>query len=95
MNKDFFNSFDKRTEAFASRAGLGPDDVRTEIVLASGRAFVIDTIVETDDGWIQLDVHEPDDESVIRSMVLPYYQIHHVLFLKRKARVGSTGFARG
>ena len=95
MNKDFFTSFDTRLSGFADRAGIGADDVRAEVVLGNGRVFILDTIVETDDGWVQLDVRDADDEQTLRSIVLPYYQIHHVLFSKKRARVGATGFGRG
>lgn len=93
MNKAFFDSFEQRRNEFGQRHELG-EGVRAEVVLGNGRAFVLDRIVDSSDEWIQLDVRELDDEAQVRSIVLPYYQIHHVLFTKPRARAGHTGFGR-
>jgi hypothetical protein len=94
MNKDFFESFEQRKKDFIERAGAPGDEVRAELVLGTGRVLVIDKVVETTDGWLQADVRDVDDESVTLSVVLPYYQINHVLFEKRKPRMRHAGFSR-
>jgi hypothetical protein len=85
MDKSFFESFDQRKKDFAARAGVG-DEVRAELVLGSGRILVVDKIVETADGWLHVDGYDVDAEDKLLSLVMPYYGINHVLFMKPKAR---------
>ena len=94
MNKDFFASFEQRKQDFIDRAGAPGDEVRAELVLGTGRVLVVDKVVETAEAWVQADVRDVDDESVVLSVVLPYYQINHVLFEKRKPRTPHAGFSR-
>ena len=85
MDKAFFESFEQHKKEFASRAGLG-DEVRAELVLGSGRVMLVDKIVETTDAWLHVDAFEIDDEDKLISIVLPYYQINHVVFMKPKPK---------
>ncbi|HEX9775875.1 MAG TPA: hypothetical protein VGB83_09900 [Actinomycetota bacterium] len=91
MDKTFFETFEQRKTAFAERAGIA-DGVRAELNLNGGRAYILDRVVETGDAWVQIDVRDMDDESSVRSVVLPYYQIHHVLLVRERAR--HAGFGR-
>jgi hypothetical protein len=92
MDKDFFSNFDQRKNEFAGRAGLDPGEIRAEILLGTGQAFVLDAVVDARDGWIQIDVRDAEDDEQIRSIVTPYYQIQHVRFVKQRPRVGRAGF---
>lgn len=92
MNKDFFDSLEQRKKDFAARGGFS-DDVRAELVLGSGRIFVVASIVETADGWVHVDGFDLDAEDKPLSLVLPYYQINHVLFMQPKPK-SQTGFGR-
>jgi hypothetical protein len=94
MNKDFFESFEQRKTEFIERTGTPGDEVRAELVLGTGRVLVVDKIVETTDAWLQADVRDAEDEQVSLSVVLPYYQINHVLFEKRKPKMRHAGFSR-
>lgn len=85
MDKAFFESFEQRKKDFSSRAGLA-EDVRAELVLGSGRILVIDKIVETADGWLHVDAFDVDQEDKLMSVILPYYQINHLLFMKPKPK---------
>ena len=91
MDKAFFDSIADRQKRFIDRAGYPGDQVRSEVVLGTGRTYILDTVVETADAWVQLDVRDVDD-ATLRSIMLPYYQIHHVTFVKTPARVGQAGF---
>jgi hypothetical protein len=93
MDKNFFETFEDRKKEFAGRAGEG-EAVKAELVLGNGRIYQIDKIVETADGWLHADVHEPEDESRQLSVVLPYYQITQVLFERPKPRMRHAGFSR-
>lgn len=93
MNKDFFENLEKHQADFNGRLE-NPENVRTELVLTTGRAFVVDKVVEASDTWVQLDGLDPADEETPLSLVVPYHQIGHVAFVKRKSKGRSTGFAR-
>ncbi len=90
MDKAFFETFDQRKKDFAGRAGLG-EEVRAELVLGNGRIIVVDKIVDSGDGWLHVDGFDVDVEDKLLSVVLPYYQINHVIFMRPKPR-GQAGF---
>ena len=92
MDKGFFDQFDQRKKDFASRAGLG-DEVRAELILGNGRIFVVTDLVEVSDGWLHADGYDADDETNLKSLVLPYYQINHVLFMRPRPK-SQAGFSR-
>lgn len=92
MDKDFFSSVEDRRDAFAERAGLSADQVRAELLLGSGRTYVLDRVVEAADGWVHLDVREVDEPETVVSVVLPYYHVTHVYFVKSKSRIPRAGF---
>jgi hypothetical protein len=92
MNKDFFATFEDRKKAFAQRANID-GDVRAEVVLSTGRTFIVDAVVGSDDTTVQLDAREISDEHTPLSIVLPYHQISFVQFLKPKPK-GAAGFGR-
>lgn len=92
MDKQFFSSIDERKGAFAKRAGVSGDEVRAELLLGSGRSYFLEQVVETSDSWVHIDVRDMIGEQELHSIVLPYYQITHLMFIRHKARV--TGFAR-
>lgn len=92
MDKDFFATFEQRKKDFAERAGI-QDPVRAEMVLTTGRIYVVETIVETADAWLHIDGRDTADEAIPVSLVLPYHQISHVLFVKPKVRMRQAGFA--
>jgi len=93
MDKAFFESFDERRAGFAARAGYPAEEVRAHVILGNGRAYALEAVVEAADAWLHLDVREIDDDT-LRSIMLPYYQIHHLVFLRERAR-GGTGFNLG
>jgi hypothetical protein len=93
MDKQFFETFDKRKTDFAGRAGEG-EDVKAELILGNGRTYLVDQIVETTDAWLQADVRDADDDSRPLSIVLPYYQITQVLFERPKPKTRHAGFSR-
>jgi len=93
MDKDFFGAFEQRRSAFAERAGYELAEVRAQVILGNGRTYIVDAVVEAADSWVQLDVRDVDTEEQLRSLMLPYYQITHVLFIKHRARVAQAGFA--
>lgn len=90
MNKDFFASFEDRKAAFAKRAGID-GDVRAEVVLSTGRHFIIDSLVEAEENYVHLDVRDIAEDTVPLSIVMPYHQISFVQFTKPKLR-GHAGF---
>ena len=92
MDKAFFETHADRQARFLERAGYPADQVRTEVVLGTGRTYILDAIVETADTWVQLDVREVESDTLL-SIMLPYYQIHHVALVRSRARVPQTGFA--
>lgn len=92
MNNDFFSSLEQRTKDFAGRTQVG-DHVKIEVVLTSGRTYVLQAVVEATEAWLQFDGHEASVEDVPVSLSLPYHQISHVIFSKQKAR-GTAGFSR-
>lgn len=90
MNKDLFESLPARAKDFASRAGLG-EEVRVEVVMTTGRTFVLESVVDAADGHVQFDGWDPGAEDQRVSIVAPYYQIGSVLMMRpRKAR--EAGF---
>lgn len=91
MNKAFFESFEQRKQDFAARVGL-QGDVRAELVTTTGRAYMIDRIVEAADAWVHLDVRDIAEDEIPLSIVLPYFQINFVQFLKPKPRMRQAGF---
>ena len=90
MNKDFFASFEDRKAGFAKRANID-GDVRAEVVLSTGRHFIIDGLVEAEESFVHLDVRDIAEDSVPLSIVMPYHQISYVQFTKAKQR-GHAGF---
>lgn len=94
MDQSLFTSIEDRKKAFAERIGIKPEEVRAELLLGSGRVYYLDRVVETADGWVHVDVRDIDDDATVRSLVLPYYQITHVLFIKQKLKVPQAGFSR-
>lgn len=92
MDRDFFATFEQRKRDFAGRAGI-QDPVRAEMVLTTGRIYVIETVVETADSWLHVDGRDTAEETTPVSLVLPYHQISHVVFLKPKVRMRQAGFA--
>jgi hypothetical protein len=93
MDKAFFDSFDERRLRFAERAGYQADDVQVQVILGNGRVYLLAGVVEAADTWLHLDVREMDDQA-LRSVMLPYYQVHHVLFQRERSGSGLAGFAR-
>jgi hypothetical protein len=92
MDKTFFTTIEDRRKAFAERAGITVEDVRAELLLGSGRTYFLEQVIEAGDGWVHLDVRDMIGEQDLHSIVLPYYQITHLMFIKHKVRV--PGFAR-
>lgn len=92
MDKVFFDTLGDRHARFLERADYPAEQVRTEVVLGTGRTYIFESVVETTDAWVQLDVREVDDDTLL-SITLPYYQIHHLAFVRSRARVPQTGFA--
>ena len=93
MNKDFFDAFEQHRDRFTQRVS-DPDSVRGELFLTTGRGYIVEKVVETADGWVQVDGRDLGDEETPVSLVVPYHQIGHVLFVRRKNRMRGTGFVR-
>jgi hypothetical protein len=91
MNKDFFSSFEDRKKGFAERAGI-QGDVRAEVVLNSGRTFIVDRVVEAAENFVHLDAREISDDTLPLSIVAVYHQISFVQFVKPKERMRHAGF---
>jgi len=91
MNKDFFSSLDDRKKAFAGRASI-EGEIRAEIVLNSGRTFIIDRVVDAAEDFVHLDAREISDDTAPVSIVAVYHQISFVQFIKHKERMRHAGF---
>jgi hypothetical protein len=93
MDKDFFSELEARRKDFSDRGGVG-GDIRTELVLVNGRTFLLDRVIETAEGWLQVDGHDSVDEQTPISVVLPYHQVSQVVFTKERPRQTKAGFSR-
>lgn len=91
MDKEFFENLEQRKQDFIDRAGV--DGVRAEMTLGNGRSFVIERVVSTADAWLQVDGHDPADDTVPLSLTLPYWQVSFVSFIKERPRMKRAGFA--
>lgn len=82
MNKEFFSSFDERKNDFATRNAI-TGDVHAELMLSTGRVFVVNRVIEATSDWVSIEGHDIDDLTST-GLVLPYYQITHISLMKSK-----------
>lgn len=94
MDEHVFTSLEDRRKAYADRAGIPLEEARAELLLGSGRTYHLDRVIETGSGWVHIDVREIDDDTIVHSLVLPYYQITHVLMKRLKTKIPQAGFTR-
>lgn len=90
MNKDFFSTLDDRAAASAERGGA--ESTQVELLLATGRTYRVDKIIELDDAWLHADVTDLADLDRSVSMAIPYWQIQQVMFVEPRKRMRHAGF---
>lgn len=90
MNKDFFSSLDNRTAAFTDRGTA--ESTQVEILLATGRTYRVEKIIELDDAWLHADVTDVTDPDRTVSLAVPYWQIQQVMFVQPRKQMRHAGF---
>lgn len=90
MNRDFFASLDARTAAFTERGSA--ETTQCEILLATGRTYRVEKVIELDDAWFHADVTDVADPDRVVSLAVPYWQIQQVMFVQPRKQLRHAGF---
>lgn len=91
MDKHFFANYAERKSTFEKHVG-DTENVRGQLVLVNGRTYLIDEVTAVEDSWVQVVGRELNDENTVVCVSLPYHQIGHVVFVRRRTAKGGTGF---